>query len=83
MSTSRLSKTIKDPQHIPTIIFKRGGLTMVLGVARLGYYSGGKGAKIEPKLRSLGASLLQKSARESGEVAEIEICARIIRQVKS
>ena len=31
---------------------------------------------------SVGASLLQKSARESGEVAEIEICARIIRQVK-
>ncbi len=34
------------------------------------------------KLRSVGASLLQKSARESGEVAETEICARIIRQVK-
>ncbi len=39
---------------------------------------GKKGPKIE--IRS--ASLLQKSAHDSGEVAEIEICARIIRQEK-
>ncbi len=30
---------------------------------------------------SVGASLLQKSACESGEVAEIYMCARITRQV--
>ncbi len=37
--------------------------------------------KKRPKLRSAGASLLQKSASESGEVTEIEILARIIQQV--
>ncbi len=37
--------------------------------------------KKRPKLRSAGASLLQKSTRESGEVTEIEILATIIQQV--
>ncbi len=36
----------------------------ILGVAGLGYY----GKKRGPKLRSMGASLLQKSACESGKV---------------
>ncbi len=47
-----------------------------LGVAELDYQWG----KRRPKLRSVDESLLQKSARESGEVTEIEILARI-RQV--
>ncbi len=47
-----------------------------LGVAGLGY-QWGKGSK----LRSVGESLLQKSARESGEVA-ILATIYIIRQVK-
>ena len=34
-----------------------------------------------PKLRPMGESLLQKYARESGEVAEIDILARIVQQV--
>ncbi len=41
----------------------------------------GLGLLIGPKLRLVGESLLQKSARESGEVAEIEICARITRHL--
>ena len=36
----------------------------------------------EVKLRSVGDSLLQKSARESDEVADTEIFARMIRQVR-
>ncbi len=46
-------------------------------MAGLGYHSGGEG----PKLKSVGESLLQKSAHES--VAEIDILARIIQQVNS
>ena len=57
---------------------KRRGFDNGIGYGWVGLLMGKKG----PKLRSVGASLLQKSARrESDEVAEIEIHARIIRQV--
>ena len=46
------------------------GFTRLLGVAGLGYRWGKKG----PKLRSVGESLLQKFACESGEVAQIVNC---------
>ena len=46
-------------------------------MAGLGYQCGKEG----PKLRLVGKSLLQKSAPESGKVAEIEIRVRITRQV--
>ncbi len=61
------AKNIKDRLHIPTII-KRGGVSRGYWVWLGGLPMGKKG----PKLRSLGESLLQKSAHESGEVAEIE-----------
>ncbi len=56
---------------------KEEGFEDGIGCGWFGLLMGGKGAKIEV---SVGESLLQKSARESGEVAEIEICERIIRQ---
>ncbi len=46
-----------------------------------GIRCGWVGLLMGPKLRSEGERLLQKSAHESGKVAEIEICARIIPQV--
>ena len=52
-------ENIKDPQHIWTIIYKTGGVWR-------GYW-----VTNGVKLRSVGESL-QKSARESGEVAEID-----------
>ena len=59
-------------------MWKRGGVSLgYWGMAGLGYQWGKK----EPKLRPVGESVLQKSARESGEVAEIDILARIIQHM--
>ena len=81
MSSSSSKSTLRPsrPLHIPAIIWERGGVSQ-------GYWAWlGNGwitkEKKGPKLRSVGESLLQKLARESGEVAEIVILAKIIQHV--
>ncbi len=78
LSALRQSKTQGSSAHSDHYLQKGRGLTRVLGVAGLP-----NGGKRGPKLRSAGESLLQKSARESSKVAEIDILARIKRKIIS
>ncbi len=74
--TLRLSeKNLKDPQHIPTIIYKRGGIWRGYWVW-LGWDT--NGAKIEVS----GWELDAKICTWIGRGSRIEICVRIIWQVK-